>query len=175
MSSLLECAAALSVTSALLALLCGALTGAARIHAACFSLSSELFSARQLEQLADHATSLAGAGPLRPPAVASVDAENVVFASDQNGDGHVDTTSAETTALELRRSSGDSRIRLRLGRQTMTVLEAKGTAATLTVLDRGGVAATAATASLVILSIPPATGDAAPKQLLFSLPARTLP
>ena len=103
-------------------------------------------------------------------AVSSVSADSVVFGSDHDGDGVVDTTSSETTALEVRHMSGDARVRLRFGRQTMTVMEVADSEAMLAVSDRGGTAADASAAALVELAIAPSSGEAPASRLFFSLP-----
>ena len=63
---------------------------------------------------------------------------------------------------------------MRLGKQTMTVLEADDTEATLVCLDRDGLEAGAATSSLVELSLTPRDRSAAApsRRLIFALPAR---
>jgi len=178
MSSLLEAAAALGVSGVVMVLMTTSLTGAARVNAACIALGDELFRVRQLEHLVDRTTLAAGAGPTRPAPVSSLSDDTVVFASDHDGDGSIDSTSSETTALEVRQSDGDARVRLRLGRQTMTILEAGDSDASLLVLDTRGVAADPTTASLVELSIAAHGGspdDARNRRMLFSLPARATP
>src|SRR6185503_16477200 len=95
----------------------------------------------------------AGMGPGHPAAVTAVSADTIVFEADQNGDGVVDSTSSETSALESRAAGSDARVRVRLGRQTMTVLEAERSDASLSAVDRHGAAANATTAALVGLTI----------------------
>lgn len=178
MASLLEAAAALGVSAAVTVLMTTSLTGAVRVHAACLAVGDELFKARQLEHLVDRATLAAGSGPARPGAVSSISADTVVFASDHDGNGSIDTTSSETTALEVRQSGSQARVRVRLGRQTMTVLEVDDSESSLVVRDRHGGFANAATASLVELKIVDRDGnpdDALAKRLLFSLPAGATP
>jgi hypothetical protein len=169
-AGLLEAVASLGISGAVVALMSASMTSAVRIQNACIAFGDEMFERRQLEHLVDRAVTAAGAGPSSPGAVASTSFDTVVFASDHDGDGIVDLTSAETTALEVRQSSGDARVRLRFGRQTMTVLEVPDSEATLAVLDRGGGSAVAATASLVEVTIVPDDVDAAPARMLFSLP-----
>ncbi len=175
MSGLLEAVAALAISAAVMALVTVSLTGAARIQAAASTLAGELFAARQLEHLVDRAALAAGSGPAHPAPVPSLDGSNVVFASDQNGDGAVDSTSSETTALEVRHVAGTARVRVRLGRQTMTVLEAGDSDATLEALDRGGGSANAASATLVALTVRAEGADSVERRMLFSVPARTIP
>lgn len=178
MASLLEAAAALSVSAAVTVLMTTSLTGAVRVHSACVAVGDQLFEARQLEHLVDRATLAAGAGPARPASVSSISTDTVVFASDHDGDGAIDTTSSETTALEVRQSGSQARVRVRLGRQTMTVLEIDDSESSLIVLDRHGGPANAATAGLVELSITDRDGnpdDSPAKRVLFSLPASAMP
>jgi len=175
MSSLLEAIVAVSLSGAVLALMSTSLLGAARLQAACARLSDEAFASRQLEHLADRATLRAGAGPNRPAAVSSVAADTVVLGSDLDGNGIVDANSSETTALEVRPDGRTARVRVRLGRQTMTVLEADDSSAAIAVLDRRGNAAAAETATLVELVVTSRDDSGNARRLLFSLPARTLP
>jgi hypothetical protein len=97
--------------------------------------------------------------------------DTVVFASDRDGNRAVDVSSSETTALEVRQSSGDARVRVRFGKQTMTVVEVADSVASLDVVDRHGAMASASTATLVELRIAPAAGDGPERRLLFSIPA----
>ena len=178
MSTLLEAAASLGVSAAVMVLMTTSLAGAVRVHSACIAVGDELFEARQLEHLVDRATLAAGAGPTRPAPVSSISGDTIVFASDHNGDGSIATTSSETTALEVRQSGAQTRVRVRLGRQTMTVLEADDSDSSLAVLDRRGATADVATAALVELSITDreaSAGDEGRKRMLFSLPARSMP
>lgn len=168
MATLLEAVASLAISGAIAGLVSASLSSALRVESACIELAAELFERRQLEHLVDRAALSAGAGPGLPAGVASVSSDSIVFASDQDGDGLVDATSSETTALEVRQASGDARVRLRYGRQTMTVLEREDAEATLSVFDRGGSATGAAGAALVELAIAPENGDAA--KLYFALP-----
>jgi hypothetical protein len=170
LATLLEAVASLGISGAVVALMSASMTSAVRVQNACIELGDQLFERRQLEHLVDRAVLAAGAGPSLPAAVSSVSADSVVFGSDYDGDGVVDTTSSETTALEVRHMSGDARVRLRFGRQTMTVMEVADSEASLAVSDRGGGAADAEAAALVELAIAPSSGDAAASKLFFSLP-----
>jgi hypothetical protein len=173
LASLLEAVASLGISSAVVALLSASMTSAVRLQTACIELGDELFERRQLEHLVDRAVLAAGAGPGFPAGVASMSSDSIVFASDHDGDGTVDTTSSETTALEVRQSSGDARVRLRFGRQTMTVMEIADSEATLSVLDRGGATASAGTAALVELAV--VHEGAGRTELVFSLPPAPVP
>jgi hypothetical protein len=176
MPSLLEAAASLAISAAVLVLMTASLAGAARVHAACIELGDELFRVRQLEHLVDRAASLAGAGPTHPWPVSSLTADTVVFASDQDGNGTVDATSSETTALEVRQSGSQARVRIRLGRQTMTVLEVDDSDASLHACDSRGRSAAASTTSLVELAIAARDdGSGSIRRLLFAVPARRAP
>ena len=170
MASLLEAVASLGISGAVIALMSASMTSAVRIQTACIALGDELFERRPLEHRVDRAVLAAGSGPSLPAAVSSVSSDTVVFASDHDGDGTVDPTSSETTALEVRQSSGDTRVRLRFGRQTMTVLDVPDSESTLAVLDSGGSPASASTAALVEVAITPDAAEAAPSRMLFSLP-----
>lgn len=174
MSSLLESCAALALSGSMLVLTTAGISAAARLNAACLALTAEMFAERQLEHLVDGAVLAAGGGPLKPAAIASVDEANVVFAADHDGNGSVEASGSETSALEIRHSGRRARVRVRLGRQTMTVLEADDTEATLVCLDRDGLEAGAATSSLVELSLAPRDRSAAlpSRQMIFALPAR---
>jgi hypothetical protein len=177
MTGLLEAAAAVGISASVLLLMTTSLSSAVRIQALSSEVTGELFAERQLEQLVDRAASLAGNGPARPSAIVSLSDDTVVFASDGNGDGIVDPTSSETTALETRRANGNTVVRLRLGRQTMQVLDAGDDDVTIVAFDADGGIATAATATLFALER--SRGDPfapdPPARLLFSLPARTMP
>ncbi|HEY2776042.1 MAG TPA: hypothetical protein VGK20_18520 [Candidatus Binatia bacterium] len=176
MPGVLEAVASIGIAGALLALVSASLVGQARIQGRCDLLAADLFTDRQLEQLIDHATVLAGAGPKKPAPLSSLDAADVVFASDQNGDGSVSSSGAETTALEVRQSGSQAQVRIRLGKQTMTVVNADGSDALLSAFDSRGSAATPSTASWVELDVRPRTGtDGRARTLLFALPARVLP
>ena len=178
MASLLEAAAAVGISGTVMVLVTTSLAGAARIQSLAATVANDLFAARQLEQLVDRASLMSGYGPAHSAAVSSVSADTVVFGSDANGDGLVDSTSSETTALEIRPASGRTSVRVRLGRQTMTVLDAGDGMATLFVYDVTGRPASAGTARLVDLEVtasqPLLESDGA-KHMLFSLPARTMP
>lgn len=178
MPSLLEAAASVGISAAVMMLVVASLAAAARIDALSATVTGEVYAARQLEQLVDRASLLSGYGPSRPAAVSSVSSDTVVFGSDPNGDGIVDATSSETTALEVRRASGHTSVRVRLGRQTMTVLDADDDTATLTALDGAGRPASATTARLIDLELTSPSdpaADSGSRHMLFSLPARTIP
>ena len=176
MSSLLEAAAAIAIAASVLATMVASLASAARLEGACLQLGDELFERRQLEHLVDRAALAAGAGPQHPAAVSSIGSDTVVFGSDQNGDGKVDTTSSETTALEVRQVGSSARVRVKFGRQTMTVLEESPATTSLRAVDRSGRLATAASATLIELAINASdTTEAVPRRLLFAVPARSGP
>src|SRR5262245_33684342 len=107
------------------------MTSAVRVRTSCVELPAERFQQRQIEHLAARAALAAGAGPGMPAPVSSLTADTVVLASDHDGNRSIDTSSSETTALEVRQSSGDARVRLRFGKQTMTVVEVKDSVAHL--------------------------------------------
>ncbi len=170
MTSLLEATAAITIAGALLSLVTGSMTASARLHRECARLADELFQARQLEHLADRAVLAAGNGPNRPAPVASVTGDAVAFAADHDGDGVVAATNSETTTLEIRQDGTTARVRLRLGRQTMTVLEAARQDAGLLALDRRGAPAADATTTLVELTLAPRDGGAA-RSWRFAVPS----
>ena len=176
MATLLEAAAAVGISGTVMVLVTTSLAGAVRIQALSASVANDLFAERQLEQLVDRASLPSGAGPTHPAAISSVSSDTVVFGADTNGDGLVDPTSSETTALEVRRSSGHTNVRVKLGRQTMTVLDAGKSTATISVRDRSGRSAAASVATLVDLEM---TADdplrvSSVKHLLFSVPSRAM-
>lgn len=176
MPGLLEAAAAVGISAIVVAMVTGSLTSAVRVQTACMELGNEMFEARQLEHLVDRAVLAAGAGPGHPAAIASLSNDTITFASDQNGDGRVDTSSSETTALEVRQIGNQGRVRVRLGRQTMTVLEADDATATISAVDRSGRRADAATATVIDLLIAARNAgseDAPLRRLLFAVPSRT--
>ena len=174
MPVLLEAAATLAVGAALVLLLTASLVSSAKLHAAASAMADQVFRERQLEHLAERAAATAGTGPLHPAAIGSASATAVVFQADLDGNGAVDATSSETTALEVANSAGTSKVRIRLGRQTMTVLESTEGAAALVLRDRSGLAAGASNARLVELNLP-ARASPAGCPLLVALPARVLP
>ena len=153
MAGLLETAAAVAITGAMLASTSASMAASARIASAAAALTGELFVERQLEHLLDRGALAGGAGPDRPPAVGEAGTERIVFHADHDGDGRIDTDSSEVTALELVHHDGAVRIRHRLGRQSMTIFERKDARARLAVFDRFGNAAGAAAASLLTLEI----------------------
>lgn len=178
MPSLVETCASAAVGGAVLALVTASMASGARTASAASQLTAELFRARQLEHLVDRAVLAAGAGPSHPAAVTSLSSGSVALAADLDGSGGVDATTSETTALEVVQDGGTAKIRVRLGRQTMTVLEAEDSDATLGALDRHGRDADAATACVVELAITardPPPGEDAARRVLFAIPARVLP
>jgi hypothetical protein len=174
MASLLETMAALAITASTMAFSVATLAASARLHADADRTVDALFSERQLEHLVERAAASAGTGPGRPPPVSLATVEDVVLAADLNGDGTVETDSAETTALEVRRVGREARLRLRLGRQVMTVRTLPDTTARLRGLDRWGHPATATDTALIELTVEPAQGPAigpATTPVLFAIPA----
>lgn len=174
MPSLVEAAASIAVGGAVLTLGTAAIGSAARLDAEAGVLAGELFRVRQLEHLVDRAALAAGAGPTRPAPLSTLTATGAVFAADLDGNGIVDATSSETTALEVSMNGTDARLRIRLGRQTTTVLEAERSEAVVWGIGADGRAADAATATLVRLDVTPRDG-APVRSMLFVLPARILP
>lgn len=175
MSLLLETTAALAISGAVLVLVTGSLAGSARLHANSFQLTDQLFRARQLEHLIDRAALWAGAGPTHPPPVSALASDAVTFACDHNGDGTIDSSSSEATAVEIRQFGSQTRVRIRFGGQTMTVLEADQSDALLSAFDRFGDNATATSAALFELRLTARDNAQSPRRLLFSVPARTWP
>jgi hypothetical protein len=123
-SSLLEAAAALGLEAlALSSLLCAA-TNLAVLTRDAWELHAETFRERHLEHLIETAGAYAGSGPGRPAAVAAASALSIVFHADVDGDGAVDSTSAERTELELRAGAGGTRnLFHHVGRQSMKVAD----------------------------------------------------
>ena len=169
MPAMLETAAALAVTAAMFGSTVAALAGATRVGAAATHLADQLFLERQLEHLIDRAALAAGSGPTRPPAIAAADAHRVVFHADLDGDGRVQPTGAETTALELATTGSDLRVRHRLGRQTMTVLELERTRGEVLARDIFGEPAAPSSASLLELRLRTLAGSG--RSLHFCIPA----
>jgi hypothetical protein len=169
MASMLEVAASLAVTGATLASTLAMLGGAARVTAAAAELTGELFVERQLEHLVDRSALAAGAGPSLPWPIAAADPDRVVFQSDLDGNRIVETSGSETSALELSASGNDLRLRLRIGRQTMTVMERARTGGRLSLLDRRGNAAGPAAGTLVQLELEGEDGST--RTWAFALPA----
>lgn len=174
MPSLVEAAASAAVGGAVLALVTASLGSSARIDAEAARLSDDLYRTRQLEHLVDRAALPAGGGPKRPAALSSIGSSAAVFGSDLDGSGAVDTDSSETTALEVSQDGSTARIRVKLGRQAMTVMEAERSDARIVALDAGGRTATASAASLVELQIVPRDGGAI-RAMRFAIPSRFLP
>lgn len=176
MPSLVETAASAAVGGAVLALVAAAMGSAVRIDAEAARLADDLFRSRQLEHLVDRAALPAGSGPARPSPLSSLAETGAVFTADLDGSGAVDSTTAETTAVEVSQDGSTARLRVKLGRQTMTVLEAARSDARISGLDAAGRAANAATASLVEVEIVPRDrGDGPRRVLRFAIPARFLP
>lgn len=178
MPSLVETCASAAVGGAVLALVTASMASGVRTASAASQLTAELFRVRQLEHLVDRAALTAGAGPSHPVAVTFLSSGSVAFAADLDGSGDVDATTSETTTLEVVQDGRTAKIRVRLGRQTMTVLEAQDSDATLSALDHRGRTADAATASVVELAITardPSPGADAARLLRFAIPARVLP
>lgn len=174
--SLVEAAASAAVGGAVLALVTAAMASAARIDAEASRLAEEVFRARQLEHLVDRAVLTAGSGPKRPAPLSSLSPSSAVFTGDLDGNGTVDASSSETTALEVFQDGSMARLRVRLGRQPMTVLDAESSDARLLAFDASGRAAGAATASLVELVVAPRDeGGDGGMPLRFAIPARFLP
>lgn len=176
MPSLVETAASAAVGGAVLALAAAAMGSAARLDAEAARLADDLFRTRQLEHLVDRASLPAGSGPASPSALSGLADTSAVFTADLDGSGAVDPTTAETTAVEVSQDGSTARLRVKLGRQTMTVLEAAHSDARISGLDAAGHAASAATASLVEVEIVPRDrSDGSPRILRFAIPARFLP
>lgn len=175
MPSLVESAASAAVGAAVLTLVAVSMGSAARIDAEAAHLCDDLFRSRQLEHLVDRAALAAGAGPKRPAPLSSLSATAAVFTGDLDGNGAVDTGSSESTALEVSQAGSTTRVRVKLGRQTMTVLEADASDARISAVDVFGHTASAGTASLVELEITArdTTGPAA-RTMWFAIPARYL-
>jgi hypothetical protein len=174
--SLVEAAASAAVGGAVLALVTASMGAAARIDADAALLADELYRARQLEHLVDRASLAAGTGPGRPTALSALSAAAAEFGADTDGSGAVDPNTAETTALEVSPSGSTARVRIRIGRQTMTVLEATQSDGRISGFDAHGRVATAATASLVELELVPRTSGGFPARTMrFAIPARFLP
>ncbi|HYB98572.1 MAG TPA: hypothetical protein VEC57_05495 [Candidatus Limnocylindrales bacterium] len=171
---MLETTAALAVTGAMLATTIAALASTARLAAAATSLTSELFVERLLEHLVDRAALSAGSGPGLPHAIAEAEEERVVFQADLDGDGDVEPSGAETTALELMAAGGDLRIRHRLGKQRMTIVERGDATGRLRVVGRDGAASAPSAATMVELEL--RDGPGRKRRLwLFALPASLAP
>lgn len=174
MPGLLEAAVSTALSAATMAMVAASLAATVRVDAGALALGDELLQRRQLEQLVERASGLAGTGPGLPPPVAGADDENMVFAADLDGSGRVDGSSAETTALEVRRDGSTSRVRVRMGRQAMTVLVLDDTDAAIEASDAWGRAAGAADATMGQLVAAPRDEAAVPRRLPFAVVARML-
>lgn len=173
MASAFEAVVALALTGSIAAVAVANLAATVRLGAAAGALARDTLALRQLEDLVDRAGARAGAGPSPRPPVASATPESVVLVADLDGDGRVDDGSAETTALEIRRDRTSASLRLRLGRQTMTMVAYERASLSLDVLDRRGERTRAEWAALISLAIEaPPRGS---RRLLFALPAASVP
>lgn len=149
MTSLLETTAGLAIAATLLATLLAAMLQAARIGAQAEELCEAVFARRQFESLVDRAALAAGSGPAHPLALQDLATGQAVFAADLDGDGTVSDTGSETTAVEVVNESSRTRLRHRLGRQTMTVLEFEDSTAGVVAYDRAGSSTWSLDASLL--------------------------
>jgi len=143
-ASLLEAMAAIGLQALVLASLLTSTTGITILVGDVWSAHASAFAERQVEHLVDAAIARAGAGPADVPAVGDATSERIVFQADLDGDGVVDTSSAEQTELELRATSASSPRTLlhRLGRQGMTVEDDLPSTSRVSLLGRGGAPAT---------------------------------
>lgn len=174
MAGLLEATVSTALSAATLAMVTASLAGAVRLDAAALALGDELLQRRQLEQLVDRAAAGAGAGPALPAAVSFVNDRNIVLAADLDGNGAVDAASSETTAVESRRSGSAVRVRVRYGRQAMTVLEVGDADVVVEALDAWGRPAGAEAATLARFTTVPRESGASARSLPFAVLARVL-
>lgn len=177
MLSLVETSAGLAIAATLLATTLTAMQQAVRIGARAEDLCEKMFVQRQFESLIDHAALAAGSGPAHPPALQGLTDQQAVFGADLDGDGIVSESGSETTAVEIVNDASRTRLRHRLGRQTMTVLELDHASAGIVAYDRFGHPTMALTASLLAITVQTraaltldAAGDGEELHLQFAIP-----
>lgn len=155
-SSLLESAAALAVTTIVLATLTAALGASAVSSQGAWGTAQGMADQRHVEHLLDtaFARTLAAGGSVR-----ECTNETVVLEADLDGDGSVDPNSSERTAFSVVvRTASRRALTQQLGRQSMTLSDALPGDAALRCIDSlGGIAADA---NLVRVVRVPVTGTA---------------
>lgn len=120
--SLLETVAVLALEGLLLATLSSALIVSTAISSAGESATRGIVARRHLEHLLERTFSSAGLGAAARTPISRARADEVVLQADLDGDGLIDTRSAERSAIELRRTGpGVLALRHRVGRQVITV------------------------------------------------------
>jgi len=138
-ASLLETVAALGLGAMLLATLAGTLVVAIDVGRGGWDLYLRTANQRQVENLIDVAFGRAGAGPLGPPALHSARFDQVVLDADIDGDGRIDSSSAERTSFLLQRDGhGRTSLLHRIGRQSMTISTSLSPSATFSYTDTDG-------------------------------------
>ena len=171
--SLLEAAAALLIQSAVLTTLVAGAATVMRTQTHTASMTTQILSLRQVENLLERIAAKAGNGPALPAALAIAEADRAVFLTDLNGDGSINARNAETSTFEFVERSGRRQLRYRIGRQTMTVLDNLDVTSRWLYRDAYGAAADAAATTLLELTL--GTDETRGElRLLFSLPGRTL-
>jgi len=150
-SSLLESAAALAVSTIVLATLTATLGVSAVASRATWGLAQGMADQRHVEHLLDaaFARTLAAGGR-----VLECTASTVVLEADLDGDGLVDPNSSEHTGFSIvARTAGLRALTQQLGRQSMTLSDSLPADATLGCLDTLG--SPTVTASLVrVIEVP---------------------
>jgi hypothetical protein len=155
-SSLLESAAALAVTTIVLATLTAALGASAVTSHGAWEVAQGMADQRHVEHLLDtaFARTLAAGG-----SVLECTDETVVLEADLDGDGSVDPNSSEHTAFSVVvRTASRRALTQQLGRQSMTLNDTLPGDAALRCID--GLGGSAADASLVRVVGVPVTGTA---------------
>jgi hypothetical protein len=155
-SSLLEAAAALAVTTIVLATLTTALGASGVAAHQTWALAHRMAEERHVEHLLDaaFARTLAAGG-----AVVECTLDTVTLEADLDGDGVVDTSSSERTAFSVvDRSSGNRALTQQLGRQSMTLNDVLPATAAIRCIDAFG--ALAASPNLVRVVEVPITANA---------------
>lgn len=135
-SSLLESAAALAVSTIVLATLTATLGASAVASRATWGLAQEMTDQRHVEHLLDaaFARTLAAGGR-----VLECTAATVVLEADLDGDGLVDPNSSEHTDFSIvDRTAGRRALTQQLGRQSMTLSDSLPADATLRCIDAFG-------------------------------------
>jgi hypothetical protein len=155
--SLVETLASLVLESLLLATLAASLVNAASICRAGEKLVHDAVRRRHLEHVLDHTFESAAIGRNRPAGVLRASPEELVLQADLNGDGRIDSRSAERSALELRSDGSGLRLVHRIGRQGVTVAVGLDATSRLRYLDAGARAATRAV-DVRLVVVPTADG-----------------
>jgi hypothetical protein len=164
---LLESLAAVALETLVLAALLAQLVAAVELGGAAWAMHARIFEVRQAEDLILTALTRAGEG-LDGQLCIRASSETVLeLAADLDGNGRVDTDSAERTALLVDRDAGErSRLVHRMGRQSMTILSGLAPNAHLVALDRYGATARS-TEDITLIGLEQQVDDVAVRDMIL--------